>query len=248
MAMDHPLVTNVMWGIGRQAVLAQIGPAFQALAAGALVAQGMGAEDAQGAAAQLAEALPGVVPEQLPGLRNVMGRLNIESEPLGEEPDPNRQSFFFVEADGATPITAYDLPRIHSAGTRTVELGYKGVVADKMVVAADLYQSRIENFVGAISVETPNVFLDPQSLGAALGEGIGQALSDPDNAQLAGALAALDAAQVPGVVQGNNNGTPVDELAGILTAGAAAIPYGTVSPEQASDPYAMTMSYPTSKT
>ena len=243
MAMDHPLVTNAMWGIGRQAVLAQVGPAFQALATGALVAQGMGAEDAQATAAQLAEALPGVVPEQLPGLQNVMGRLNIESEPLGEEPDPNRQSFFFVEADGATPITAYDVPRIHSAGTRTVELGYKGVVADKIVVAADLYQSRIENFVGAISVETPNVFLDPQSLAAALGEGIGQALSDPDNAELAGALAALDAAQVPGVVQGNNNGTPVDELAGILTAGAAAIPYGTVSPEQASDPYAMIMSY-----
>ena len=241
-SMDHPLVTNVMGGIGRQAVLEQFGPAFQALA-GAMMAQGMESEEARTAAAQLAEALPGVVPEQLPGLRNVMGRLNIESEPLGEEPDPNRQSFFFVEADGATPITAYDVPRIHSAGTRTLELGYKGVVADKLVVAADLYQSRIENFVGAISVETPNVFLDPQSLAAALGEEIGQALSDPGNAELAGALAALDAAQVPGVVQGNNNGTPVDELAGILTAGAAAIPYGTVSPEQASDPYAMIMSY-----
>ena len=224
MALDHPLVTNVMWGIGRQGVLAGFGPAFQQLAAAAMVAQGVESEEAQAAAARLAEALPGVVPEQLPGLRNVMGRLNIESEPLGEEPDPNRQSFFFVEADGATPITAYDVPRIHSAGTRTVELGYKGVVADKIVVAADLYQSRIENFVGAISVETPNVFLDPQSLGAALGEGIGQALSDPDNAELAGALAALDAAQVPGVVQGNNNGTPVDELAGILTAGSCGHP------------------------
>ena len=67
--------------------------------------------------------------------------------------------------------------------------------------------------------------------------------SIPANAQLAGALAALDAAQVPGVVQGNNNGTPVDEMAGLLTAGAAAIPYGTVSPEQASDPHAMVMSY-----
>ncbi len=166
-----------------------------------------------------------------------MGRLNIETEPLGEEPDENRPPFFFVEADGTTPITAYDLPRIESAITQTIELGYK------VVVAADLYQSRIENFVGAISVETPNVFLDPQSLGAALDEGIGKALSDPANADLAAALTALDAAQVPGVVQGNNNGTPVDELAGILTAGAAAIPYGTVSPEQASDPYAMIMSY-----
>ncbi len=241
-AMDHPLVTNVMWGIGRRAVLAQLGPAFQSLAAGALMAQGMAAAEARAAAGQLAAALPGVVPEQLPGLRNVMGRLNIENEPIGEDPDPDRPPFFFVEADRTTPITAYDVPRIESAITQTIELGYKGVVADKVVVAADLYQSRIENFVGAISVETPTVFLDPQSLGAALGEGIGKALADPANAEVAVALAALDAAQVPGVVQGNNNGAPADELAGILTA-AAAIPYGTVSPEQASDPYAMIMSY-----
>ena len=172
-----------------------------------------------------------------------MGRLNIETEPLGAEPDPNRPSFFFVEADGITPITAYDAPRIHSAITQTIELGYKGVVADKWVVAADLYQSRIEDFVGTISVVTPTVFLDPQTLGAALGESIGAALSDPANEQLAGALATLDAAQVPRVVEGNNNGSPVDELTGILTAGAAAIPYGTISPEQASDPYAMIMSY-----
>ena len=242
-AMDHPLVTNVMWGIGREGVLAGFVPAFRQFAAAALIAQGMESEEAQAAAARLAEALPGVVPEQLPDLRNVMGRLNIESEPLGEEPDPNRPPFFFVEADGTTPITAYDLPRIHSAGTQTIELGYKGVVAGKVVVAADLYQSRIEDFVEAISVETPNVFLDPQSLAASLGEGIGQALSDPDNAELAAVLAALDAAQLPGVVQGNHNGTPVDELAGLLTAGAAAIPFGTVSPEQATDPYAMIMSY-----
>ena len=168
--LDDPLFTNVMWGIGRQAVLAQFGPAFQELATGALMAQGMGAEDAQAAAGQLAAALPSIVPEQLPGLRNVMGRLNIETEPLGAEPDPNRPSFFFVEADGITPVTAYDAPRIHSAITQTIELGYKGVVADKWVVAADLYQSRIEDFVGSVSVETPNVFLDPQSLGAALGE------------------------------------------------------------------------------
>ena len=241
--LDDPLFTNVMWGIGRQSVLAQFGPAFQELAVDALIAQGMGTEDAQAAAGQLAAALPGIVPEQLPGLRNVMGQLNIETEPLGAEPDPNRPPFFFVEADGITPITAYDMPRIHSAITQTIELGYKGVVADKWVVAADLYQSRIEDFVGAISVVTPTVFLDSQSLGAALGESIGAALSDPANEQLAGALAALDTAQEPGVVQGNNNGSPVDELTGIFTAGTAAIPYGTVSPEQASDPYAMIMSY-----
>ena len=132
--LHDPRFTNVMWGIGRQAVLDQLGPAFQQLAADALMARGMSAEEARAAAGQLAAALPGIVPEQLPGLRNRLGRLNIETEPLGEEPDPDRESFFFVEADGVTPVTAHDVPRIRSAITRTLEIGYKGVVADKLVV------------------------------------------------------------------------------------------------------------------
>ena len=35
----------------------------------------------------------------------------------------------------------------------------------------------------------------------------------------------------------------MDELTAIFVAGAAAIPYGTVTPEQASDPYAMVLTY-----
>jgi iron complex outermembrane receptor protein len=231
MAMDHPLVTNVMWGIGRQAVLTQLGPQFQMLATAVLVAQGMGTAEAQAAAGQLAEALPGIVPEQLPGLRNVMGKLNQETK-----------GFDFATADGG-PIRPFDVPRIESAITQTIELGYKGVVADKLVVAADLYQSRTEDFVAPLGLETPNVFLEPQSLGAALGAALEQTLADPANADLAGVLAALDQVAIEGVVEGNNNGTPVDEMVSILVSGAARIPYGTVSPEQASDPYAVIASY-----
>ena len=231
LALDHPVTTNVMWGIARGAVLAQFSPLFQSLTAGALIARGMGAEDAQAAAGQLAAALPNVVPEQLPGLSNRLGRLNLETS-----------GFDFAAADGG-PIEAFDVPRIQSSITQTIELGYKGVVADNLVVAADLYQSRVEDFVAPLGIETPNVFLDPQTLVAALGEGIGRALADPANADLAAALAALDGLNVPGVLEGNNNGTPVDEMVGVLVATAAGIPYGTVSPEQASDPYAVIASY-----
>ena len=130
----------------------------------------------------------------------------------------------------ATPVTAYDVPRIQSAITRTIEFGYKGVVADKLVVAADLYQSRIDNYVGSVSVETPNVFLEPESLGAALNRGFEQTLSDPANALIAAGLQVVDEVQVPGLLEGNRNGSPVDELTAIFVAGAAAIPYGTVTP------------------
>ena len=108
-----------------------------------------------------------------------MGRLNIATPPLGENPEDIQQPFFFLESDGATPVTAYDVPRIQSAITRTIEFGYKGVIADKLIVAADLYQSRIENYVGSVSVETPNVFLEPESLAEALSRGFEETLSDP---------------------------------------------------------------------
>ena len=241
--LDDPVFTNVMWGIGREVVLEQLLPTVKEMAVGILVEQGMSAEEARAFANGLAEAFPGIVPEQLSGLRNVMGRLNIATPPLGEESDEILQPFFFVESDGATPVTAYDVPRIQSAITRTIEFGYKGVLANKLIVAADLYQSRIENYVGSVSVETPNVFLDPESLAEALSRGFEQTLSDPSNAVLAAGLQLIDNVQVPGLLEGNRNGSPVDELTAIFVAGAAAIPYGTVSPEQASDPLAMVLTY-----
>ena len=231
MALDDPLVTNVMWGLGRGAVLQGFVPQFQDLTTAGLMAQGMGAEDAQTTAGQLAAALPGIVPEQLTDLHNILGTLNLETA-----------GFDFV-ADNGGPVEAVDVPRSISTITQTIELGYKGVIGNKLVVAADFHQTKTEDFGGPLAVETPNVFLEPQSLGAALGPAIGQALADPANEGLAQALATLDQVQVEGVVQGNNNGSAVDELVALFVGGAARIPYGTVSPEQASDPHAVLLTY-----
>ena len=45
----------------------------------------------------------------------------------------------------------------------TFEVGYKGTINDRVLMAADVYYSRVENFVGPLSVVTPNVFFDPES-------------------------------------------------------------------------------------
>jgi iron complex outermembrane receptor protein len=45
----------------------------------------------------------------------------------------------------------------------TYEIGYKGLINDRVLLAADVYFSRVENFVGPLRVVTPNVFFDPQS-------------------------------------------------------------------------------------
>ncbi|NKB71100.1 MAG: TonB-dependent receptor [Candidatus Latescibacteria bacterium] len=231
--LDDPQFTNVMWGIGRSAALAQFVPAFEQIAAGSiaqlLVANGMDAGDAQVVAGEqaqaLAQALPGVIPAQLPGLQNVIARLNLETS-------------------GFDPVAdTFDVPRSVSTITQTIELGYKGVLGGKLVVAVDAYQTKTEDFGGPLAVETPNVFLEPQSLAASLGQGIGEALADPANEAIAQALGALDQTTIPGVVEGNGNGSPVDELVGILVGGAARIPFGTVSPEQAYDPNAVLLTY-----
>lgn len=229
--LGDPLFTNVMWGLGRRGVLSRLNtPLFEGLAATQIgVLQGLDQAAAEEAAAQLLGELAALVPEQLTGLDNTLRILNLEKVAAGD-PAP----FDPVE-------DVRDVPLTRSTTTETFELGYKGVVGAKLVVAADLYHTRIEDFVSPIQVQTPNVFLDPASLGAALGASLGETLTD--NPEMAAAVAPLDNMQVPGTLSGNGNGSPVDEIVTLFAGGAASIPFGTVTPEQAFDPTAVMLTY-----
>mgnify|MGYP000514752419 CR=1 FL=1 len=118
-------------------------------------------------------------------------------------------------------------------------MGYKGVLGNKLVVAADAYSTTTKNFVGSIGIETPNVFLDPVALQASVAPAIAATMADPNNADIAGAVAALDAESLGG----NGNGTAIDEVVGLVVGGAARIPFGTVSPNEATDPLAVIGTY-----
>ncbi len=82
--LHDPQFTNVMWGIGRGAVLNGFVPTLKQLATGSiaqqLIAGGMPVDQAQAAGAQQAEllaaAFEGIVPATLPGLRNTLATLN----------------------------------------------------------------------------------------------------------------------------------------------------------------------------
>ena len=87
------------------------------------------------------------------------------------------------------------------------------------------------------------MFLDGPSLGGALGPAIGAALADDANAEIAAVLAGVDTLNIPGVFVGNRNGTATDDLTSLFAGGAARIPFGTVSPVQASDPTAVILAY-----
>ena len=221
-ALDDPLFTNVMWGVGRNAVI----QGFQQQITAALTLQGSAPEEAQAQAEALAGALS-IVPAQLPGLKNSLMQLDLGKVASGD-PSP----FNYVDTEDVA-----DVPRSRPTITQTYELGYKGVVARKLVVAADLYRTRTEHFGGPLRIETPNVFLDPQSLQRVLGPAIGASLQD--NAAQAAALAIVDSP----ALGGNGDGSIVEELTTMFTSGAARIPYGTVSPAEAYDPVAIIMTY-----
>lgn len=231
--MNDPASTNLLWGVARGAVLAQLTPQLQGLAtreiASALVALGIPAQNAAQLAAQqaaqLAATFPGIIPSALPGLTNTLGVL-----------DTGTGTFNPVD-----PSSVRDIDPMRPSITETFEVGYKGVVGNRLVLTADFYRNKIHDFISSIHIVTPNVFLDPGPLATSLEAGIGRQLADPANAQLAQLIAEIDNPSLG--LGGNGNGSPVDELAGFFVDTAAAIPFGTVTPEEATDPHAVMLTY-----
>ena len=299
--LDDPVFTNVMWSVGRGAVMSGVQPVFEAavkqtlqqtfspqalpqviaglppetlqgvatqvlatlspqvlqalppefaplLQPGAiaalppeqlqqivpLVLQALPPQVVQGLAASLAasteeEILTGfanLIPEQVDGVKMVLRTLNPETAAFTDVEDVN------------------DVDPLKPTITQTYEFGYKGILMNKLAFSADVYHTRIKDFVGPLVVETPNVFLDAASLGAFLTQHLTTTLSDPQNATLNQALLAFDAL----AQGGNGNGSAVDELTKLFVAGTenngpAFIPFGTVTPEQASDPTAVMLTY-----
>ena len=216
--LDDPVFTNVMWGVGRGAVMSGVKPIFEA----GLTAQGLPAPTVEA----LLAGFDNLIPQQVTGVKNVLRSL-----------DPETGMFVDVE-------DVNDVDPLKPTITQTYEVGYKGIIMDKLAFSADVYYSRINDFVGPLVVETPNVFLDSVTLGASLGEQITVALADPANAGLSQALLAFDTPSQGG----NGNGSPVDELVTLFVAGTenngpAFIPFGTVTPEEAADPNAIMLTY-----
>ena len=212
--LDDPIFTNVMWTVARGAVMTEL----IATATAALTAQGLPAAQIQA----LSQAFDALVPRQVTDVKNVMRSLDLET-------------LEFTQVDDA-----FDVDPMKPTITQTIELGYKGTLFNKLLIGVDAYHTKIRDFVGPVTPETPNVFLDPATLGAFLGSQFGAALDSPQNAILNGALVALlDSPQAGG----NGNGSAADELTTLFVTNGGRIPFGTVTPEEANDPVAVTATY-----
>jgi len=102
------------------------------------------------------------------------------------------------EVEIAANRNLVDVDPLKQTITNTLELGYKGIINDKLIFTIDGYWTKRDNFVGPLLMETPFVIVPNLSndLAAAIAAGIA------GNAQLAGALGAMgvDAATAAGLL------------------------------------------------
>ena len=102
-----------------------------------------------------------------------------------------------------------DIAEITATTYNTFEMGYKGLLNDRVILAADVYYSKVENFVGPLRVETPNVFLDPTTVQAFVLQRLGP------------------------LIQG---GMVTTEQATEIITNLSSLPLGTVVPDQVDTP------------
>ncbi|MCK5126952.1 MAG: TonB-dependent receptor [candidate division Zixibacteria bacterium] len=208
---NDPMFTNVMWNIGRGATIA----GFQAKMAANNVPQGM--IDA------LSIAMDTVTTEFVSGVNNSLMTLNTSTG--------------LHQSSSVDDIS--DIERLKPTITQTFEIGYNGIIGNRLKFSGNVYRTKKNDFIGPLSVESPNVFLDPATLQAYLGGQFTTTLGDPAYADEATTLMALDSP----AMGGNGNGTVVDELTAMFTSGAGSIPFGTVTPDEAYDPTAVFVTY-----
>lgn len=134
---------------------------------------------------------PGAVPGD-PALESWLLRFNQENPANPFQPD-------------AGPVA---VDRIRPTITNTFEAGYKGIIADRLMLSLDVYRSSIKDFIGPLRVETPSVFLKGESVGAFL-------------------VSRMVRAGIPAAV--------AQQLATAIATTAAKVPLGTVAPDQRSD-------------
>ena len=92
-----------------------------------------------------------------------------------------------------------DIGALKPTITNSVETGYKGLIAGRLLFEANVYATRRENFRGPLAVETPNAFLSTADLAAYFGKFMPAAQAG----QLAAGIGGINAnAQAPGIPLG----------------------------------------------
>jgi len=107
---------------------------------------------AAGLPPEIAALLPVTLGAPVPGRLLTLNSRYDPDSPIGPDNQP------FIQPKG--PVTNID--PIKETTTTTFELGYKGLLTDRLMLNVAVYQSRIDDFVGPLTIETPHVFMDSE--------------------------------------------------------------------------------------
>lgn len=132
------------------------------------------------------------------------------------------------------PTTVSDLGSVESTVTQTWEIGYKGIIKDKLFLSADLYYTKIQNFISPLTNIIPSVIFDPIELQGAL-ENPSEGVSLQQNLANSGLDPLLSGLLDGNPAYGNGgvaNGTAYDELIFTIQGANAQLGFGNVSPTE----------------
>ena len=111
--------------------------------------------------------------------------------------------------EATTPESVQDIPPLDPRKTSTLEIGYKSVIDNRILLTANAYYERNRNFLG-LGVRTPNVLFDPVSLAAYLGN----FMPEEEAAALAAGIAGIPVGTVA-----PREGDPTDIIATLIEEG-----------------------------
>jgi outer membrane receptor for ferrienterochelin and colicins len=134
----------------------------------------------------------------------------------------------FLPENAMQPQDIKDIPKVKNQSTITYEIGYSGIIKERIMLTIDVYRSDISDFVSALKLQTPSVFFNYTDILPLFQQRIDSS-NTPNFEQI------LNFVFDNTTNGGNGNGTAADEIAK-LTSG---VPIGTVSPTVGTDPSLM---------
>ena len=124
-------------------------------------------------------------------LVNLTGDLSTSSSSLNN--NVGRKVIDFITNEEFDYTKIVDLDAIKSTVTQTMEIGYKGIIKDKLFLATDVYYTQIDNFVSPLSPASFRVMYDRDALANELIPVVESNISST-NGLIVGALNSLAAA------------------------------------------------------
>lgn len=177
-----------------------------------------------------AQVAGGALPASLGPLLAALGGLSPTAADIGSmlfNPISGR----LVPSSAASSLIS-PIETMQESNTETFEIGWTGVIDDRLKITADLYYSRHNNFVSPLMLQTPLVTLNGQDIGAYITVPVVTALTQ---ALIAGGLDPATAAAQAQAQAG--------ALIPTLAAGLAGVPVGVVSSSEFSPGSDLIVSY-----